>query len=242
VYNHVFSLLIYKTLFLGIKPLDPAQLPYEVRSIWVAQCLSPGFNYLVYNFTLLFIPALVGVGLVFKQIKRKKNIKDIYFVYLSVCFLILFAYFFRMVTSFIFVFCVYTGLSTAYFYNKSKNSRGSLLRYGICLIIIIIMELVSTVSLNKYGPMKMILEKRMPVNKVSLPIYGLGDSHQELLAWIKGNTMEDEVFLTHFSTSTRILVYAGRTIVLQPKFETQCIRDKVENFLSVLFDQEQKLY
>ena len=55
--------------------------------------------------------------------------------------------------------------------------------------------------------------------------------------WIGENLPRDAAIVADFVNSTGILVHSGNPIVLQPKYETQRSRDRIEAFLGTLFHQ-----
>ncbi|MEE2754713.1 MAG: hypothetical protein VX910_12075, partial [Candidatus Latescibacterota bacterium] len=63
-----------------------------------------------------------------------------------------------------------------------------------------------------------------------------------LVEWVRKNTAEDDVILAAFHISPSILTYTNRSIVQHPKFESQVIREKTEQFLEGLFSSEEEFY
>ena len=55
--------------------------------------------------------------------------------------------------------------------------------------------------------------------------------------WIGENLPRDAAIVADFVNGTGILVHSGNPIVLQPKYETQRSRDRIEAFLGTLFHQ-----
>lgn len=243
-YNHVYLTFIYKTLFLGGKPLDASLLPYEVRALWVWPFLSPSGHYLLSHFLALSIPLLFYLADAIVRIKRKASnsaegkalvLGEWYLLFCFFCFGIFFLLFLRIVTFFIFFFLIFVAGAIPLVKRKFPRFKTFSL---IIISILLVWEIISTRSYGKHSPFS------FPGHAKSrrLQIVTLTNSQEGLYRWIEENTNEEDVILTHFHLSPPILAYTGRTIVLHSKFENEEIRKKVKDFYYSIFDSEEKIY
>ncbi|MCK4422856.1 MAG: hypothetical protein KAV18_02150, partial [Candidatus Omnitrophica bacterium] len=62
----------------------------------------------------------------------------------------------------------------------------------------------------------------------------------QTIDWVKNNTAEDDVLLSHFNVSPPFLTYADRAIALHPKFESPGMRAKVKEYAFALFSEKRE--
>ncbi len=223
-YSHMRSLLWYKLRFLNQKPYDPNLLPLDVRILWTPALTSPSGRTVVFHFSTLLILSVLSTAPVIRQIFRRGIEPEEEFLLVNLLmFFLLYLMFHRMEVFLIFFMCVFIGrwVSTTVQYPKRKAIA------VYCLIFLCILFEGSKVAAN--------------VDSIGRPVdYRAA---KDLISWIRKETPQESVILSHFSLSPPILLYTGRKIVLHPKFESPLIREKVNEYLFALFDHnEEKFY
>ncbi len=233
-YSHMQNLLWYKLRFLNQKPYDPNLLPYDVRILWVPALTSPQGREILYHFsTLLLLGSFSIIPVVFRSLippapfnkGGKRGIKlDEEFLFVNLLFFfLLYLMFKRMEVFLIFFICVFIGKWSN---TMMKHSRKVAIPacFAICLCVFFEGSRIIR-DIDHFG---------RPVDYAAI---------KDLLSWTVKNTGEESLILSHFNLSPVISLYTGRKIVLNPKFESPRMRQKVEQFLHALFDtNESKFY
>ena len=223
-YSHMRSLLWYKIRFLNQKPCDPNLLPLDVRILWTPALTSPSVSSIVFHFSTLLILSVFSIfPIIIQSFKRRIEPEEEFLLANLLMFFLLYLMFHRMEVFLIFFMCVFIGklAGTTVQYPKRKAAA------VYCLIFLCILFEGSKVAAN--------------VDSIGRPVdYRAA---KDLISWIREETPQESVILSHFSLSPPILLYAGRKIVLHPKFESPLIRKKVNEYLFALFDHnEEKFY
>ncbi|OGS20341.1 MAG: hypothetical protein A2252_07910 [Elusimicrobia bacterium RIFOXYA2_FULL_39_19] len=230
-YSHVYGLFIEKIRFFFGKPENPLVISLHSRLLWVAPFNSPNISdFLLYLFPEVFVILII----VFKQlinIKYLKNKQPI--VLLSLMFLgwvLLYVLIERIVM--VAVFFVFAGFSLMFV----KNNRNSVKYSLLCLILVF--EIYKTINGQH------IIQKLDNLFNFqnNVPPIGYLQNKINLIYWIKNNTAENSVILSDIGLSPSFLTYAGKNIVLQPKFESISIRNKFAEYLKNLYLNEKEFY
>jgi hypothetical protein len=223
-YSHFAQLLYYKILFLNTKPADPSLLPYVVRSLWVPALQSVSLWDAVRFFTTM-IPLSIGGGLFLLSdwFRRRLSAPWKYIVFLTVMFIPLYVLFYRMEVFLIFLVCVVIG-GSVYFFGKYFP------KISYIWIVAIALSLVFETQKTFAG----------------VPQWGRNVDYprlDDIVAWTASHTPPESVILGTFALSPSILTYAGRSIVVHPKYEDQALRAKVRIFdLSLFAESEEDFY
>ena len=120
-YSHITSLFLYKLRFLGVKPANPALLPFDVNFMWLPADISPSLTEIVAFFSSTIFIGITAFILFLKGCCKGKSTKeDILFVCLTAFFLIFYLLFARMRVFLIFFLCCSISLIYKYIHKKFK--------------------------------------------------------------------------------------------------------------------------
>lgn len=218
-YSHVWGLLFYKLKFLGLKPITPSVLPFEVRQLWVRAFHTPDLKSFLSDFLVLF---LLSSGAIFYYFNRwKKGLlgnTEKFILYLLAATFIMYLLSARLRSFFVFFIALFGGFLV---YIAGK-------RIVKTFVVVFFVILSGAVYFNTS------IKKIVPLASTAMP---------ETVRWIKNNTKKDCTILSTPFCSTEIAAYADRKIALHPKYETKIIRDKISRFSEALFrDNEGDFY
>ncbi len=218
-YSHVYNMLFYKLKFLGMKPLNPEILPFEVRQLWVMAFHLPTLKSFLSDFTVLLLLSAYPVYYLFKRRSGNGLKSDVVFLmYMFAGTFLMYLLSARLRSFFVFFAAIFSGGIIAIFI-KSKHKK-----------IIITSFVLLSIALYSSN-----------VKKLIFPL--APTSTKDLVSWIDNNTGKTDVFLSTPFDSVEICAYGDRPIVLHPKYETKLIRDKIEKFTMALFsDNEDDFY
>jgi hypothetical protein len=236
-YSHMQTLLWYKVRFLNQKPYDPNLLPYDARILWTPALTSPKGTEILYHFsTLLPLCVFSIIPVVFRSKGGKERAGtsfskggwgiglDEKFLLLNLLFFFfLYLMFKRMEVFLVFFICIFIG-----------RWAGTIMKHSWKVVIPVYFVISFCIFFESSKVIRDTEYLGRPVDYLSI---------NNLLSWIRGNTRQESVILSHFNLSPVISLYAGRKIVLHPKFESPYMREKVERYLCALFDRsEDKFY
>jgi len=218
VYSHVYSLMFYKIKFLGLKPADPALLPFETRFYWYPDWTSPSLSYILAGFSALFLMGLFPlVKMVKKLLRGEISFAGKNLLYFTFTFFILYLLLQRMEVFLAFFLAIFSG--GMFFLGRKKILRGLV---SIFILFVFVGELGTTSS------------RGMVFNS-----YYLG----QLINWVKDNTGKNAVILSSISPSMAILTYTGRPIVIHSFLESRESRERIKEFTGAIVSEgEGKLY
>ncbi len=240
-YSHVYGLLFYKFLFLGRKPVDPTLLPFEVRALWLDPFTSPSLFELIYCFFPLILLVIIPLGRsLYKVTRRTIETTESFITYNIFVFFFIYLFVRRLRVFFVFFLIIMIGyLVIIILRSSSKYSKIALLLVILCLFA----ESGKTLAFHKPNPFTSALNSagiKPQLKRFSFRTYY--DVNRDLFNWIKKNTGENEVILTHFQISPMIRAYTNRAVNLISLFESWPAREKVREFLYALYDSEDSLY
>ncbi len=220
-YSHMRSLLWYKIRFLNQKPSDPNLLPYDVRILWTPALTSPSGRTILFHFsTLLLLGTLSVIPTVGRMFKRRIGpVEEFLFVNLLMFFL-LYLMFSRMEVFLIFFICIFIG-KWVVTVMKYPVRKAALISSVVFLCIF-------------FEGSKVVAH----IDDIGRPVDY--DAVKDIISWIRRETPEKSVILSHFNLSPVILTYTNRKIVLHPKFESADMREKVRKYLFALFDHSEE--
>lgn len=242
-YGHVWSLLVQKLRFFGVKPADPGELTFQARVLWVEAFNSPTLYYLLISYWAIGLACLAGLtrflwapkkqinGVLIDWSQRPSVIVVLIF---GLIFTLLFLLVQRMSVFAVFFLAVAGGYSLA---KLKKPWSWFALPVALVVFCLLAYELV---NIRRTTPLRAAVRRVIGYeNPVMVHNWQLNDV--AAVNWIRRNTPGDAVFLSRFGVGPMILTYADRAIVLQPKFEAAGIREKVGEFFSSLYSTEDEL-
>jgi len=218
-YGHFGRLFWAKIRFLNLKPADPSLLDFNQRIMWTPALHSATSALILQLFPCLLVLTVITAALYYSANKRRAEMgasSDIctpltFYFTVSLLAFILFVRF-HVYTS---LFCVaLLGVWSANLLRRRDPVRWIL---GILLGICLLGEASHTLrNAKKWGRNSSYGEIR------------------ELAEWLK-EWAPGETVLANFGVSAFVLTYGGNPIVLHPKFESSEIRNRVEEYGTLLF-------
>ncbi len=217
-YSHITSLFLYKLRFLGVKPADPALLPFDVNFMWLPADITPSLTEIVTFFSSTLFIGITAFILFFKGcLKRKSTKEDILFVCLTFLFLIFYLLFARMRVFLIFFLCC----SISLIYKNLPKSKMINLVTAL-LLVFLPFEYMKTTNICK-----------------NLGFIKHPSSLMNVCEWLKENTSESSPVATNFSVSGFIRLYADRPVLIHAKVESDDIRNKIKDYMCSVFSRDE---
>ncbi|MGB9720502.1 MAG: hypothetical protein ACPL28_03350 [bacterium] len=236
-YTHVWSLIINKIKFLGIKPAQPEMLNYPARSLWIEAFNSPHPVSLFKNLFPIIVPAVFGFIYLLKN--AKTQVTKRLFLLLSLIFFFSYLLIERMgVVNNYFVVTLSVSLSTI---DMKKSMRFCRFLIPAGLLLIFLFNFYQGCNLHYPTGYLKILRKVLGT-EISDNIYNWRLNNVELVRYIRCKTPDDAIFLSSFGAGPLVLAYANRPIALQPKFEVKNCQNRVRKFFDALYDSEENFY
>lgn len=229
-YSHVWAIAWAKLTHLGIKPADPAQLPFQARVLWIEDVRSPSAKLVLLTYGIIPILAVIG-GLVGRKAlgRQWRSPGRLLFLELLAAAVALYLLFQRM-----------TGLAAFFL---AVLASGSLLARRPVVLLAVFCLLAETYRSVYYAtptPWTALVASALPSEQPLVPNWRA--NNLELLDWIRRHTSPGEAFLARMGISPVILTYADRPIVLQSKMENREIWPRLEGFLGTLYGPEEPFY
>jgi len=227
-YSHITSLFLYKIRFLGIKPANPALLPFDVNFMWLPADISPPFIETAVFFSSTLLIGITAFILFFKGCSKGRATKeDILFVCLTVLFLIFYLLFARMRVFLIFFLCCSISLIYKYIPKKSETQmpefKSKIVNLVTALFLVFLpFEYMKTTHICK-----------------RLGFIEHPSSLMNVCEWLKENTPENSPIATNFSVAGFIRLYADRPVLIHAKVESDDIRNKIKNYMYSMFSRDE---
>ncbi|MEO0096190.1 MAG: tetratricopeptide repeat protein [candidate division WOR-3 bacterium] len=236
-YIHVWSLLINKIKFFGIKPVDPELLAYPARSLWIEAFNSPHPVSLFKNLFPIIIPSVFGFIYLLKRRFSESVIR--LFIFLCILFFLSYIFIERMgILNNYFISVLAVTIDTV----PIKKNQG-FYKYFKPVLIIFIFLFNFYQGYHLHSPTRYIRMLRTIFgNETTTEIYNWRINNVELVRYIKFQTPETAVFLSSFGAGPLIFAYAQRAIVLQPKFEVKNCQKRVGEFFESIYSTEDDFY
>ncbi|MCK5594744.1 hypothetical protein KAI19_01030 [bacterium] len=217
-YSHITSLFFYKLRFLGVKPTNPALLPFDVNFMWLPADISPSFVEIVVFFSSTLLIGITAFILFCKEYRRGNSVKeDILLISLTLLFLIFYLLFARMRVFLIFFLCC----SISLIYKYIPKSKAINLVTALLLVFLPFEYMKTTHICKRVGFIK------HPSSLMSV------------CEWIEENTHEDSPIATNFSIAGFIRLYADRPVLIHAKVESDDIRAKIKDFMYSMFSRNE---
>ncbi|MEO0127388.1 MAG: hypothetical protein ABIL44_06535 [candidate division WOR-3 bacterium] len=236
-YTHVWSLIINKIKFFGIKPTNPELLDYPARSLWIEAFNSPHPVSLFKNLFPIIIPAVFGFIYLIKNRFSESVIRQ--FIFLCIIFFLSYIMIERMGivnNYFVSILGVIIGMI-----RLKKNQK--FYKYLIPSVIMLIFLFNFHQGYNLHNPTGYIkLLRKIFGDETKTEIYNWRLNNIEVVRFIKYKTTDDAIFLSSFGVGPLIFTYAHRAIVLQPKFEVKNCQKRVREFFESIYSAENDFY
>ena len=212
-YAHVYQLFVYKLRCFGVKPVNPADLPWEARLLWEGGAFETASMHEFWRSLLWCGPlTLMTAGYLYTSGKRVACATNIFIVFT----LLLVPLAWMVLRCFTFlgfaVAVVAAGLVAERTWGKWVVFVAAVWQFGMLNFAPLKREQASP---NEYRPIVKWLEENSPANAVVLA--SIGDS---------------PVFLAH----------TGRPIIMHSKFENQRIRERYREMLAAIYGSEDQFY
>ncbi len=268
-YTHFGTLLFYKLRYFNIRPEIPSQLPFDVRVLWAPALQSTGAGVFLCLFgraglvaaaSWLFPPPADA-----PQTVRAPSPVG----FLLAVFLVLTAFFFRLHVFAAPLVCVQAGVWTARLLSISSapgvlallpaalaasllgpgaTAAGMALLAGAGLLSRLGVRVPPAPGMRWAGVAAVLLLLETEAANTLRQSSAWGRSYypretRALLGWMATQTPKGASVLAPFGISPLVLTFSERPIVLQPKYESAQLRDKVRRFSKSLFsDREEDFY
>lgn len=218
VYSNFISLLFGKLRYFNKIPLDSSKLNWDVRVLWTPALDSVSLkSFLNYFHALLIVFFLGFAGMLLSRIRSRNP--SLYLMVPMVLFFCFLCFFFRrMFVFFVIPFSVVAGFVPLLF---RKN------RFFRALIIVVVFFFIFFEGERCYARRNL---WRRDVRYLEL---------EDISIWARESTPEGSVVLANFTLSPVINYYAGRSIVIHPKFEDPALREKVFEYGRAIFSVEE---
>jgi hypothetical protein len=248
-YGHFRELFFAKLRYLNVKPEDPKRLSYDARILWTPALHSATAEFMgrrpIGDFRAMFVLGLIAAGCVAAAKLRRRAIGDVsFFAAMLLAWFVLYVLFVRMQVFLIFFIAAFVGLGLGAA-GALAGRRWPVAVGAPVVVLFLIADLGRGIFFGKvderyklYVPeSQYALYENAQLNKL---VWAYGRSFNyagaaKLVEWLRANTPEDAVVLADFTLEPTILEYAGRPIVLHPKFESPAMRDKVHAFFEAFF-------
>jgi tetratricopeptide (TPR) repeat protein len=214
-YDAMIELLWYKIKFLNIKPENPALLPFDVRILW-----TPTPAAWQNMKSVIFLLPLAVLATVSHVLKRNRDTFFLlFFTWLSSILLLAFV---RLEVYLIFFLSCLIGSAPCGF-SLQRIKRTIFWNSGIILALLLEAEYITK-----------------DFSRFERPV--LYSYIEQVVRWVKENTPRRDIVLANFGLSPSFLAYGERGIVLQPKYESKDMREKVKAFAISLFDTNEEAF
>jgi hypothetical protein len=248
-YGHFRELFFAKLEHKNVKPEEPERLSYDARILWTPALHSATTKHLgrrpITDFRALFTLGLIAAACVLAAKLKRRTIGEVGpLVAMVLVWLALYVLFVRMQVFLVFFLAAFIGIGVGAVAAMAKRQWPVVLA-ALVVAFFLISDLSRGILFTRiseeykvYVPAsRYILYESADLNKLH-QAYGRNFPYAgaaELIRWLRANTPEDAVVLSSFSLQPTIYEYAGRRIVLHPKFESPAMRDKVRAFLESFF-------
>ena len=223
-HSHVFAVLLAKLRHFGILPDDPQALSFEAKVMWTSAFVHLSWD----EVKLLFASTLVlgGWGLVALLRSGSARISPgatllVYFAVVTLALAILFNRLTVLAVFFLPLLVVF-----------AWPIRQTWLRYVFGLVVVgcLYFELAKFFGWGNIDRVR--AEPTRPAPQILT----------RLTNYLQSETPPQAAVLTSFQLSPSIAAFANRPVLIQPKFESRGLRDKVELLYTGLFGPEAEFY
>jgi tetratricopeptide (TPR) repeat protein len=238
-FGHVYSLVLAKLKFLGVKPTNPELLPIQARLLWLGPFQSPSLASFLQGFAVVSLAALYPLArLAARAWRRLATRTEVLVLLFTPGFFLLYLLVSRLeVLAIVFVTLLLGGSLVL----TGRRQRRALFAG---LLLLLAFEVTKAAYYPRLESRVGALAKVLRGSKArSIETLSLQDTDKsQIFSRIKAETPRDAVFLARFAVSPMIAAYAGRAVVLQSVFEDNWIRQKVLECMAAYYGSESTLY
>ncbi len=239
-YSHIYTMILYKIRYLGVKPADPTALPLAAREIWTGPAASP---------TLPAAAVMLGPPLVVAAVPLVRNFKRFlrgfvapasYVGAATLGFFAVFGLLYAGYNRFSVVFIFFVAVMAAGYVRLATSRRA--LAWLLIPAIIVPLEAVKAFR-YEFKPWPWTAPLTAAAESEGGYAANVGDEEWRLVRWF-GNLPEREEAATvaPIALSATLLAYAGTPIVLHPIYEAPGMRAKVDECWRAIFGSEEEFY
>jgi tetratricopeptide (TPR) repeat protein len=217
-HSHVFSLLLEKIRFFGVRPDDPTLLPFEARVLWTRDFDTPPPDLILILCSTSLLFGLIGLaGLLPRILRRRATPDQILIAYHSLITFVMFLMFRRMVPFTIFSLALLGGMVWP------QHIRWRRVGFIVLFISSLTFEII------KYHYIKPEATRQPTIV-----------SH--VTRFLRSQTNPNDAVVSSMEMGGPIAAYSNRPVLIHSKFESHEIRQKVERIYRALYEDEEKLF
>lgn len=237
-FGHVYYTTIYQLRYLFRHPSDPSRLPPVARLYWVPGYTHPTlYNFLAY-FTVPLMACAYGVGRSVRDVLRRiGSMSDQFLLYCFVATLVSYLFFSRLHVFFIFFLAIFVGRSIDLVMKRLKL-KWKIVVYGI--VVLLCVHQAGQV-LGSWDPLHVLNSLKIRTVQEEMFLENIANI-SDLVEWTKTHTSSESVILSYWHISALVLTYADRATVLHTFFEDAGMRNKIIQFASALYEDEEDFY
>jgi hypothetical protein len=214
-YAHVYQLFFYKLRFLGVKPDNPAALPWDARCLWEGAFNTAGWNEFWRSLQWCGLLAVAGIVMAFREHRTDSGHR------LPLQVFALFTLFLFPLAWMVVRYFTFLGFATAVM-------AAGLATRGAWWKAVLVVATIWQLAMLNLSPLS-----RAPVAP---------DDYKLVVCWLNENTPTNAVVLASISESPVFLACTGRPIILHSKFENHEIRERYREFLEAIYVDEDRFF
>ena len=239
-YSHIYTMILYKIRYLGVKPADPTALPLAAREIWTGPANSPSLTAAA---VLLGPPlAVAAAPLVrhFKRFARGFATPSGYLGAATLAFFVVFGLLYAGYTRFSVVFIFFVAVLAGGYGGLVRSRRA--LAWLLIPAVVIPLEAVKAFR-YEYRPWPWTSLLKAAAESEGGYATVVGDEEWRLIRWFGNLPDRDETaVLAPIAASATLLMYAATPVVLHPIYEAPGMRAKVDECWRAIFEGEEEFY
>jgi len=218
-YSHVYTLIINKIKYFGIKPKfskEAEKIPFDAKVLWQGSFVSPKLKEIKKHFSYTLI-ALVP-AILFLILNPADRFIILMLIFFNVSFFSLYLLIRRLYVFSIFFF----SLLIPFAFNQ-KNKK---------LLYITYLSLIPLIPLNLKHSYKLTQPVARRINSYKM----------DLIKWMNKHLPENSVILSNIGIAPEIVQNSKFKTVLHNHYESYDIREKTKEFYEKIFEDEKTFY
>ena len=225
-YAHVYQLFFCKLRFLGVKPENPAALPWDARCLWEGAFNTAEWSEFWRSLQWCGPLTLTALALRMKYEggslpTQQRGAKGDQWMKSTDTIFMVFTVLLALLAWMVVRYFTFLGFAAAVL------AAGLAIRRTWWKIALVLAAVWQLATLN-FSPLS-----RAPVAPAD---------YKPVVRWLNDNTPTNAVILANISESPVFLAYTGRPIILHSKFENHEIRERYRDFLEAIYSDEDQLF